>query len=154
MSFVIEQRDRDGIPILSLKGRLVLGDPLEKLRERLRALLQSSLESGTSAVVLDCRDTSYIDSSGLGCLVMAHSRAVQLGGKFPIFGLNRRGLELMILTKLSTVFEIFEYEIDAVNSCFADRQVRHFDILDFVQRHRAEADQAKGPLSPQPSPQS
>ena len=84
---------------------------------------------------------------------MAHSRAVQLGGKFPIFGLNRRGLELMILTKLSTVFELFEDEIDAVNSCFADRHVRHFDILDFVQRHRAEADKAKGSLPAQPLPQ-
>ncbi|MGO9240659.1 MAG: STAS domain-containing protein [Bryobacteraceae bacterium] len=154
MSFIIEQRERDGIPILALKGRLVLGDPLEKLRERLRAQLQLSLATGTTALVLDCRDTSYIDSSGLGCLVMAHSRAMQLGGKFPIFGLNRRGLELMILTKLSTVFEIYEFEIDAVNSCFADRRVQHFDILDFVQRHRAEADQAKGSMPPQPLPQS
>ena len=85
------------------------------------------------------RETSYIDSSGLGFLVMAHSRAMQAGGKMPIFGLNRRSLELMILTKLTTVFELYETEGDAVNSCFAGRKVQHFDILDFVQRHRGES---------------
>lgn len=139
MGFVIEQRERDGVPILALKGRLVLGESIETLRERLLALLKASPETGKTAVVLDCRDTSYIDSSGLGFLVMAHSRATQAGGKLPIFGLNRRGLELMILTKLTTVFELYESEIDAVNSCFPDRRVRHFDILEFVQRHRAES---------------
>jgi len=142
MGFVIEQRERDGVPILALKGRLILGESIETLRERLLALLKTSLETGATAVVLDCRDTSYIDSSGLGFLVMAHSRAIQAGGKMPIFGLNRRGLELMILTKLTTVFELYETEGDAVNSCFAGRKVQHFDILDFVQRHRAESGNA------------
>lgn len=153
MSFAIEQRERDGVPILALKGRLVLGEPLEMLRERLLALLQTSLETGTNAVVLDFRDTPYIDSSGLGCLVMAHSRAAQAGGKLPIFGLSRRGLELMIITKLTTVFEIYEIELDAVNSCFEGRHVQHFDILDFVQRHRAEAAESKGSLTSEPLPQ-
>ena len=138
MGFLVEQRERDGVPILALRGRLVLGDSIETLRERLLALLKTSLETGATAVVLDCRDTSYIDSSGLGFLVMA-SRAMQAGGKMPIFGLNRRGLELMILTKLTTVFELYETEGDAVNSCFAGRKVQHFDILDFVQRHRGES---------------
>jgi len=153
MSFAIDQRERDGILILALKGRLILGEPLEMLRERLLPLLQANPETGRTAVVLDCRETSYIDSSGLGCLVMAHSRAVQAGGKMPIFGLNRRGLELMILTKLSTVFELYEIEIDAVNSCFEGHKVQHFDILDFVQRHRAEAETVRGSLSPEPLPE-
>jgi len=139
MGFGIEQRERDGIPILALKGRLVIGEPIEMLREQLLELLRTSQETGNKAVVLDCTATSYIDSSGLGCLVMAHSRAAQHGGKMPIFGLSRRGLELMVLTKLTTVFEIYEQEIDAVNSCFEGRKVQHFDILDFVQRAQAEA---------------
>jgi anti-sigma B factor antagonist len=139
MGFVIEERERDGVPILAMRGRLVLGEAIEKLRERLLAVLKTSLETGKTAVVLDCRDTSYIDSSGLGFLVMAHSRAAQAGGKLPIFGLNRRGLELMILTKLTTVFELYEIEIDAVNSCFEGRKVQRFDILEFVQRSRSEA---------------
>jgi anti-sigma B factor antagonist len=57
-------------------------------------------------------------------------------GKLPIFGLNRRGLELLILTKLSTVFELYEDETSAVNSCFPDRTAKRFDILQFVQSKR------------------
>ena len=138
MSFSIEQRERDGIPILSLNGRLVAGDPVDQLRAKLLAMLESAVSSGIRAVVLDCRETSYIDSSALGLLVLAHSRATKIEGKLPIYGLNRRGLELLILTKLSTVFTLFEDEISAVNSCFADRTAKRFDILEFVQRKRAE----------------
>jgi len=138
MSFTIEQRERDGVPILALNGRLVAGDPIEQFREKLLAMLEKGLSSEIGAVVLDCRQTSYIDSSGLGCLVLAHARAMKAAGKLPIFGLNRRGLELLIVTKLSTVFELYEDEISAVNSCFPDRAVKRFDILEFVQRKRAE----------------
>jgi anti-sigma B factor antagonist len=141
MSFTIEQRERDGVPILSLNGRLVAGDPVEHLREKLLAMLELCLSLEMRAVVLDCRETSYIDSSALGLLVLAHSRAVKMNGKLPIFGLNRRGLELLILTKLSTVFTIYEDETSAVNSCFPERTARRFDILEFVQRKRAEGGQ-------------
>ena len=140
MSFTIEQRERDGIPILRLKGRLVAGDPVERLRTKLIAMLESALASGVHAVVLDCRGTNYIDSSGLGLLVLAHSRAMKVNGHLPIFGLNRRGLELLILTKLSTVFELYEDETSAVNSCFPDRASKRFDILEFVQKQRSEGD--------------
>lgn len=137
MGFSIEQRERDSVPILSLKGRLVAGDPVDQVRARLLALLQLASASGLRAVVLDCRETAYIDSSALGLLVLAHSRATKMGGKLPIFGLNRRGLELLVLTKLSTVFELYEDEISAVNSCFADRTARRFDVLEFVRKQRA-----------------
>ena len=140
MSFTIEQRQRDGVPILALKGRLLAGDPVEQLREKLLAMLESAQTTEIRAVVLDCRETSYIDSSGLGLLVLAHSRAMKAKGKLPIFGLNRRGLELLIVTKLSTVFELYEDEISAVNSCFPDRKAKRFDILEFVQKKRAEGD--------------
>ena len=140
MSFTIEQRQRDGVPILGLKGRLVAGESVDQLRTKLLALLESASPSGMFAVVLDCRETSYIDSSGLGMLVLAHARATKAGGKLPVFGLNRRGLELLILTKLSTVFELYEDETSAVNSCFPDRSAKRFDILEFVQRQRTEGD--------------
>ncbi|MDR3718799.1 MAG: STAS domain-containing protein [Bryobacteraceae bacterium] len=138
MSFTIEQRERDGVPILGLNGRLVAGDPVNGLREKLLAMLETGLSSGVRAVVLDCRETSYIDSSALGLLVLAHARAMKAQGKLPIFGLNRRGLELLILTKLSTVFELYGDETSAVNSCFPDRTAKRFDILEFVQKKRAE----------------
>jgi anti-sigma B factor antagonist len=138
MSFHIEQRERDGVPILGLNGRLVAGVPVSLLRAKLLSIIETEAPKGLRAVVLDCRETFYIDSSGLGMLVMAHARATKMEGKLPIFGLNRRGLELLILTKLSTVFELYEDETSAVNSCFADRTAKPFDILEFVQRKRTE----------------
>ena len=52
--------------------------------------------------------------------------------------LNRRNLELLVLTKLSTVFEIFNDEQDAVNSFFPDRNIKRFDILSFIQSQKGE----------------
>jgi len=141
MSFTIEQREHDGVPILALKGRLVAGDPVNGLRAKLLAMLEAAPTSGIRAIVLDCRETFYIDSSALGLLVLAHARAIKAGGKLPIFGLNRRGLELLILTKLSTVFELYEDETSAVNSCFPDRTAKRFDILEFGQKKGAEGGQ-------------
>jgi anti-sigma B factor antagonist len=138
MSFTIEQRERDGVPILGLNGRLVAGDAVDQLRAKLLAIIELDVPKGLRAVVLDCSKTSYIDSSGLGLLVFAHARAMKMQRKLPIFGLNRRGLELLILTKLSTVFELYEDESSAVNSCFPDRTAKSFDILEFVQRKRTE----------------
>jgi anti-sigma B factor antagonist len=138
MSFSIEQRERDGVPILKLKGRLVLGPPLDLLRTELLDRLSKCLASGMRAVVLDCRETEYIDSSALGLLVLAHSRATKEQGKLPIFGLNRRSLELLVITKLSTVFEVYADESAAIDSCFPDRKARRFDILEFVQKRTGE----------------
>ena len=53
--------------------------------------------------------------------------------------LNKRNVELLALTRLHTVFEVFADETDAVNSFFPDREIKHFDILSFVQ-HREEAE--------------
>ena len=50
--------------------------------------------------------------------------------------LNRRNLELMLLTKLSTIFQIFAEEQESVNSFFPEREIKHFDILSFVQKQR------------------
>jgi anti-sigma B factor antagonist len=135
MSFHIERRTHDGVPILALHGRLVLGEALAALRETLLRILDHRAESGITAVVLDCTQTTYIDSSALGLLVLANSRASAAGGRLVIYGLNRRGLELLVLTKLSTVFQVFDNEIDAVNSCFPDRATRRFDILEFIQNN-------------------
>lgn len=133
MSFEIEQRERDGIPILSLRGRLVAGEPIEQFRAELEALEAKGQSSG----VLDMRDVNYIDSSALGSLVVAHARAEKMGGTMAIYGLAVRHLELMILTKLTTVFHLFDSEVDALNHCIPGREARTFDILEFVEQQRA-----------------
>jgi anti-sigma B factor antagonist len=58
------------------------------------------------------------------------------GGSLKLCSLNRRNLELVLLTKLSTVFQIFNEEQEAINSFFPDREIKHFDILSFIQQQK------------------
>ena len=134
MAFDIRQRSVDGITVLSMSGRMTAGDPIDSVRSHFERLLKS----GINRVVLDLRDTTYIDSSALGCLVMAHTRSAEADGKMTIFGLSSRQLELMVLTKLTTVFEIYQEEMDAIDACIPGRQPRRFDLLEFVERQRRE----------------
>jgi len=130
MSLDIEQREREGIVILDLKGRLTVGEPIGSLRERIRELS----ESGRSNVILNLEGVDYIDSTGLGGLVISYTMLKKAGGALKILNLSKRNIELLVLTKLSTVFEAFNDEQDAVNSFFPNREIRKFDILAFVQQ--------------------
>ena len=132
MSLEIEQHERDGVVVLVLNGRLVLGDELESFRD----VMEKLLVSGQIRVALDMREVNYIDSSGLGCLVMQHTRAAKAGGVIVLFGLQKRQIELMVITKLAIVFRFAETEMDAVNACYPDRDVRPFDILSFVESQK------------------
>jgi len=81
----------------------------------------------------------YIDSTGLGGLVICYTQLRKAGGALKLMQLNRRNVELLALTRLYTVFEVFAEEQDAVNSFFPDRETKRFDILAFVQQHQHES---------------
>lgn len=132
MPYPIQRRQRDGIEILAPQGKLVLGEPVETLR----AAFEKLTAAGHNRIVLDLSEVDYIDSSALGCLIMAHTRVERAGGAMPIFGLQRRTLDLLVLTKLTTVFRLADSEPDAVNLCYPDREPRKFDILAFVESQR------------------
>jgi anti-sigma B factor antagonist len=85
-------------------------------------------------VVLNLEHISFIDSTGLGALVIGFTTIRKAGGQLKLVNLNRRNVELLVLTKLTAVFEIFTDEQDAVNSFFPGREVKKFDILNFVRR--------------------
>lgn len=133
MSFEIERHEPDHVVVLTLKGRMVLGEPVEMFRAELDQLTAQ----GKNRVVLDMRGVDYIDSSALGCLVFAHTRIEKSGGAMPMFGLSQRSIQLMVITKLTTVFRLAQTELDAINMCFPDRAVPSFDILNFVEGHKA-----------------
>jgi anti-sigma B factor antagonist len=101
-----------------------------KLRDRLPALHQS----GKVNIVLNFKDVSEIDSTGLGTLVFGLARLRKSGGGLALANVNRSQMELFLLTKLAIAFKFFEDVQEAVNSFFPDRSVKRFDILDFVQR--------------------
>jgi len=125
MSLHIEEREREGIAILDLKGPLTLGDGDLELRDRLSALHQS----GKVNIVLN-----LIDSTGLGTLVFGLARLRKSGGGLALLDVNKAHLGLFSLTKLAIAFEFFDDEQEAVNSFFPDREMKPFDVLDFVER--------------------
>ncbi len=129
MALTIAERDREGIRILDLAGRLTVGEAVSCLRER----LNDSVAGGQNQVILNLGEVDYIDSTGLGSLVVCYTRLRRAGGALKLLNLNRRNIELLVLTKLTTVFEIFNDEQDAVNSFFPDRKIKRFDILSFIQ---------------------
>jgi anti-sigma B factor antagonist len=136
MPLEIRQRENEGIMILDLKGRLTAGESVPKLRETIRSLL----DSGRKNILLNMKGVDYIDSTGLGSMVICYTSAKKEGGAVKLLDLSRRNIELLVLTKLTTVFEIFNEERDAINSFFPAREIKRFDILSFLQEQEESGD--------------
>lgn len=134
MSLEIQQREREGIAILDLKGRITVGPEASQLRDSVASLALA----GRTNVVLDLASVDYIDSTGLGALVICATSLRKQGGNLKLIQLNKRNLELLVITKLATVFELFTDEQDAINSFYPGREVKQFDILAFVEQLRQE----------------
>ena len=136
MALDIQQREHEGIAVLDLKGRITVGPEATALREKVAELTGA----GVKSLVLNLKQVDYIDSTGLGALVMVATSLRKSGGTVKLLNLNRRNIELLVMTKLATVFEIFNDEQDAVNSFYPDRKIQTFDILNFVQQMKKEED--------------
>ena len=134
MGLDIQQREHEGIVILDLKGRITLGAEASTLRDKVKALS----DAGSHNLVLDLAQIDYIDSTGLGALVMCATSMRRAQGNVKLLSLKRRTIELLVMTKLATVFEIFTDEQDAVNSFFPDRKIKAFDVLSFVEDMKKE----------------
>jgi anti-sigma B factor antagonist len=128
----IERRERESIAILALNGRLIVGEPCTLLREK----VTEEVASGVTSIILDLKEVDFIDSTGLGSMVICYTTLQKAQGKLKLLSLNRRNIELLLLTKLSTVFELFNEEQQAVNSFFPEREIKHFDILSFVKEQK------------------
>ncbi len=134
MTIEISTREKEGVTVLDLKGQLTAGPDAGALRETVRA----HLAAGRVNIILNLREVDYIDSTGLGAMVMCYTALNKAAGRLVLLSLNRRQLELLVVTKLSTVFEIFDDEQQAVNSFFPNRKIVHFDILSFIEKQRQE----------------
>jgi anti-sigma B factor antagonist len=128
MSFGVEPREIEGIVVLHLSGRLVAGHDIADLR----AIFDDLIARKKNRIVLNLKQLDYMDSSGLGVLVNGYTSAANAGGAMKLSNVSKRSAQLLILTKLSTVFEIFEDDQSAINSFFPERAIKRFDILDFV----------------------
>ncbi len=133
MSLDIQESTREDIVVLALKGRLTVGEA-SSVREKVQQLAAA----GQLKVVLDLTHVDYIDSTGLGAMVICLTSLKKQGGALKLVNPNKRNVELLLLTQLHTVFEVFNEVQDAVNSFFPARQIKHFDILSFVRQQEAE----------------
>jgi anti-sigma B factor antagonist len=129
MALDIQQKEHEDVTILDLKGRITVGPEATALREKVAAVTAG----GVKNLVLNLGGVDYIDSTGLGALVMCATTLRKNAGVVKLLNLTRRSIELLVMTKLATVFETFTDEQDAVNSFFPDRKLKTFDILSFVQ---------------------
>ena len=134
MAFEIRKREREGVTLLDLEGRLIVGEPAGKLREEILALSAA----GQNRIVLNLQKVDFIDSTGLGAMVICFTTIKKAGGAMKLLNLAERGIELLVLTKLTSVFEMFDDEQHAVNSFFPGREIQRFDILSFVQKQQRE----------------
>jgi anti-sigma B factor antagonist len=111
MSLKVETRQVNGITVVSCHGRIVLGEEAAGLRETLKKVLTSSRQ-----IVLNLSEVNYIDSGGLGTLVGVYSSARSGGADIKLCGLGQRLRDVLQITKLVTVFEVYDTEQDALAS--------------------------------------
>jgi anti-sigma B factor antagonist len=105
-------RDSGAVTVVDLGGRIVLGDGSALLRKTIRGLLEDS----RMKILLNLGDVNYIDSSGIGELVYAFTSVKNRGGELKLVHLTKKVNDLLQLTKLYTVFEVFTDETTAVSS--------------------------------------
>ncbi len=108
---ITERRNRS-VTVLDLSGNIRLGEGNIELHNILRFLV----EKGERKVLLNLAEVKYIDSSGLGELVAGYTTLQKNGGELKLLNLTERVNELMVITKLLTVFDVFENESEAVSS--------------------------------------
>jgi anti-sigma B factor antagonist len=111
MNLKIDTRQADGVTIVSCQGRVVFGEEATALRENLKRVLES-----TRQVVLNLAGVTYLDSGGLGTLVGVYSSARASGADIKLTGLGQRLRDVLQITKLVTVFEVYDTEQEAIGA--------------------------------------
>jgi len=102
----------NGTSVVTLNGRIVLGEESQALREKLKSLIAE----GKKKIVLNMDNIKYVDSAGLGILVAAHMCAKVQGASLILSNLGTKFQEILQITKLVTVFQVFNTEAAAVAS--------------------------------------
>ncbi len=110
MSMKATVRQVEGVVVVDLSGRIKLGEGSSILRDTVKDLLSK----GQKNILLNLGDISYIDSSGIGELVSAFTSVRNQGGELKLLHLTKKVHDLLQFTKLYTVFDVKDYEGDAI----------------------------------------
>ncbi len=112
MALKMTAREVDGVTVIAMDGRIVLGEESNALRENLKTVVTE----GKKKVVLNMDNITFIDSAGLGTLVAAHHSAKNQGASLRLCHLGTKFQEVLQITKLMTIFEVYNTEPEAIAS--------------------------------------
>ena len=112
MALKITTREVDGVTVAALDGRIVLGEESSALREKVKSLVAE----GKKKIVLNMGNITFIDSAGLGTLVASHHSAKAQGASLKLCHLGTKFQEVLQITKLMTIFDVYNSEAEAVGS--------------------------------------
>jgi anti-sigma B factor antagonist len=108
----ISERQAGDVTILDMEGRITIGEGSVALRNTIRRLISE----GKTKILLNLAGVGYIDSSGIGELVSSFTAVNKENGNLKLLNLTQKIQDLLAITKLLTVFEVFENEGDALSS--------------------------------------
>jgi len=108
----VTERANGSVTILDVAGTITLGEGADALRDKVRSLLQQ----GRKQLVVNLAGVSYMDSAGLGELVRSHATATQQSATLKLTNVTKRLQDLLVITKLYTVFDSYDDESSAVAS--------------------------------------
>jgi len=108
----IEERVVGNVTILDLKGKITLGEGDEALKDKVHSLMNQDKKR----ILLNLAGVPYIDSAGLGEVVRTYTTVSRQGGQLKLVNLTKRITDLLMITKLLTVFETFDTEAEALQS--------------------------------------
>lgn len=112
MTIKANTRQVDGVTVVDLSGRITLGEGSSILRDTVRELLGR----GQKKILLNLGDVTYIDSSGIGELVSGFTTVTNQSGQLKLLNLTKKVHDLLQITKLYTVFDVFSDETTAIRS--------------------------------------
>ena len=112
MSVNVSVRRVNNVSVVDVVGRVTLGDGSSELREALRTMAGE----GQKDILLNLAGLTYVDSSGIGVLVSSFATIRSQGGQVKLLNLTGRVKDLLLITKLYAVFEVFSDEATAIDS--------------------------------------
>jgi anti-sigma B factor antagonist len=108
----IDERNVGDVTVLDLKGKMLIGEGDELLREKINGLV----EGGKNKILLNLAEVPYVDSAGLGEIVRCYTTVSRSSGQLKLMNLTKRLEDLMSITKLLTVFDTYDNEETALKS--------------------------------------
>ena len=108
----INERQAGDVTVLDMSGKITIGEGSVALRTAIRRLL----EEGKKRILLNLAGISYVDSSGIGELVSSYTAINKEGGQLKLLNLTQKLQDLLTITKLLTVFDVYDNEAEALNS--------------------------------------